>query len=485
MAAVPPSEYAAPPVDSAPTPPHSIEAEQAVIGGLLLDNKSWDDIADLINKHDFYVFNHGLFFEAISKLAERNEPYDVLTVSEALKSFAKGDPQQLTPYLITLAKDTPSAANIRAYAQIVRRESIRRKLISVATKIIENASKPNDTGGDKLVDEAEQNIFNLRQDKESLGGFQDLKTLSEKVFHDTKERAKHPNEITGVATGFRSIDKNTNGLQKGDLIIIAARPSIGKTSLALNIVEHVAIKGKKPAAIFSLEMPSEQLVNRFFASFGKINQGRLRTGQLNAEEWARMSEAHTTFWDAPIYIDDSPTLTPIELRSRVRRLKRERDDLSLVVVDYLQLMTMDSRTENRAVEIAGISRSLKALAKEINVPVIALSQLNRNPEARQTPKPQLSDLRESGAIEQDADIVAMLYREAKEEQDASPFGNKVVTLNVVKHRNGPTFNAQFTFLGQYTRFEGYFPEENLPAQYAPNAPQGSGNVVNSFDDMGD
>ncbi len=480
MAAVPPIEYGNSEVASLRTPPHSIEAEQAVIGGLLLDSVAWERIAGILTKQDFYVANHGLLFEAIEKLIENNRPCDVITVAESLKGKIPGDEAQFMLDLATLAKDTPSAANISAYAQIVHRDSMRRKLLGVATKIIEDAYNPPVDGGENLVDVAEQQIFNLNEHGRKTVDFQTLNELSRLVHEQTVKRSQQGGEIVGLATGFPAIDEQTNGLQQGDLIIIAGRPSMGKTSLALNIAEHVALKEEKPVAIFSLEMPANQIVTRFFSSYGRINQGRIRTGNLNDDEWARMTQTHKDFWDKPLYIDDSSALTPLDVRARVRRLKREVNDMALVVIDYLQLMTTEGNTENRAVEISKISRALKALAKEVNVPVIALSQLNRNPETRQNQKPQLSDLRESGAIEQDADLVAMIYREGADSMaEGNQQSDKVSIVDVVKHRNGPTFVRKLVFQGQFTRFREYAPDEML-SEVPPSAVHNT--YVTEFDD---
>ena len=460
-------------------PPYSMEAEQAVIGGLLLDGAAWDKVAAILTRQDFYVSDHGLLFETIQKLIERREPCDALTVAEALKGRAPGDESKLMSYLAMLAADTPSAANIDAYARIVHRDATRRRLIGVATGIIETAYKPPDESSEELIDAAEQQIFDLKNHERRLTGFEKIQQLSEDVYKNTRERSKQKGEITGLATGFKTLDRQTSGLQKSDLIIIAGRPSMGKTSLALNIAEHAAIVEKKPVAIFSLEMSNSQIVSRFFASHGRINQERLRNGNLKDDEWAKMVEVNQALWDAPIYIDDSAVLTPLDVRSRVRRLKREQGDLALVIIDYMQLMTTTGKAENRTIEIGQISRSLKALAKEMEVPLIALSQLNRNPEARQG-KPELADLRESGAIEQDADLVAMIYREKnKEDTEKDNRAGGVMLLHVVKHRNGPTFTSYLTFHGHYTRFENYFPDEALAAQHVPsyNRP-----FVTAFDD---
>ena len=469
MVAVPPLSDSTNSSDSLRKPPYSLEAEQAVLGGLLLDANAWDNISGVLTKFDFYTNTHKHIFEAIESLTQRDQPLDVITVQDFLKaSVPVSEHSKIVSYLVQLASETPSAANISAYANIVHRDSMRRKLISVSTKIIEDAYKNQAESAEALIDDAEKEIFGLSQNKESKADFVLLKDLSAEAYKQIEERAKDGNDISGLATGFTVLDEKTNGLQKSDLIIVAGRPGMGKTSLALNIAEYAGIRKKKPVAIFSLEMPKIQLVKRFYSSYGKIDHNNLRNSvNLTDEEWSRLSEIHQNFWQSPIYIDDSSTLTPTQVRSRVRRLKREEKDLALVVVDYLQLMTVEGSSENRATEIAKISRSLKALAKEIDVPIIALSQLNRNPESRPNQKPQMSDLRESGAIEQDADIVAMIYRDdnKESESDAKKYGNKIVTLEIVKHRNGPTFHCTLTFIGKHTRFENYFPEQTVPTTH--------------------
>lgn len=441
-------------------PPHSLEAEQAVIGGLLLDPAAWDKIADLLFDNDFYHQRNKVLFTAIRELAERGQPLDLVTVSDTLKKAEHKD-EEIFHYLSTLAVETPSAANIKAYADIVHRNSVKRQLITAANTVLEHAYDPANQDSQELLNDAEQLMFGVSDDSRKTGDFRLLKDLSVSVYKQVEERSKSDQTITGVATGFKEIDEKTSGLQKGDLIIIAGRPSMGKTSLALNIAEHAAVKEESGAvAVFSMEMSAEQVTDRFYSSLAKINQTRLRNGQLNADEWTSLTAWHQRLSDIPIYINDTSTLTPVEICSQVRRLKRERDDLALVIVDYLQLMHIKANTETRAVEIAAISRALKGLAREVDVPLIALSQLNRNIESRPERKPQMSDLRESGAIEQDADLIMVIYHDGGRREDQQ--SDNVVSVEVVKQRNGPTFKTKLTFIGQYTRFENYIPEEAIP-----------------------
>jgi len=457
-------------------PPHSLEAEQAVIGGLLIDSNAFDKI--VLESHDFYQQRNRDLYDAICKLNRRGEPCDFITVSNCLKNSKKHGEDTLA-YLATLAKETPSAAHITAYARIVREHAVRRRLISEATEIIENAHNTSGMDTQALLSQAEQSILGVSGDNNKSSDFRALPELSHFVCEKIDQRSKSDETLTGIPTGFTELDEGTSGLQKGDLIVIAGRPSMGKTSLALNIVEHATLKQQRgTAAIFSLEMPGEQIVFRLFSSLGSINQMRLKTGKLSQEEWASLAKWHRAFQKASLYIDDSSTLTPEEVCSKVRRLKHEHPDLALVVVDYLQLMNSSRNVENRAVEISGISRALKALAKEVDVPVVALSQLNRNIEHRseKEKKPQMSDLRESGAIEQDADLIMAIYRN-QEKGDAQV--NDVVRVDVVKQRNGPTFGTDLTFIGKYTRFENYIREEAAAAHST------SPKVVASFNDLAD
>ncbi|OBS08731.1 replicative DNA helicase [Acidihalobacter prosperus] len=434
-------------------PPHSIEAEQAVLGGLMLDNSTWDQVADRINEADFYRFDHRLIFRAVERLASQNQPLDVVTLSEALERA--GDLEQAggLAYLGVLARDTPSAANIRAYADIVRERSILRQLISVGTRVADSAFNPEGRDSKALLDEAEKAVFEIAErGVRGREGFTSIKQLLRPALDRIEMLHERQDAVTGIATGYDEIDERTSGLQPGDLVIVAGRPSMGKTTFAMNIAEYAAVKHRTPVAIFSMEMPGEQLTMRMLSSLGRIDQHRLRTGRLDEQDWPRLTSAVQMLTDVPLFIDDTPALTPTELRARARRLKREHG-LGLIVIDYLQLMQVPSTRENRATEISEISRSLKAVAKELGVPVIALSQLNRSLEQRPNKRPVMSDLRESGAIEQDADLIAFIYRDEVYNEDSPDKGTAEIII--AKQRNGPIGMARLTFLGQFTRFENH------------------------------
>ena len=444
-------------VDDLKIPPHSIEAEQAVLGGLMLDNSAWDRVADRVNEGDFYRHDHRLIFRAVASLAERSQPFDVVTLSEWLDARGELDNAGGLAYLGALAKDTPSAANITAYADIVREHSVLRNLIRVGTEITESAYRADGRESKELLDQAEQKVFEIaEQGARSQQGFRSIKSLLKTTVEHIDALFERDDPITGLPTGWGDFDEMTSGLQAGDLVIVAGRPSMGKTTFAINIAEYAAIKKKAPVAIFSMEMPGEQLSLRLLSSMGRINQQRLRTGRLEDEDWPRLTSAVSMFTEVPLFIDDSPALTPTDLRARARRLMREQGGLGLVVVDYLQLMQVSGSTENRATEISEISRGLKALAKELKVPVIALSQLNRSLEQRPNKRPVMSDLRESGAIEQDADLIVFIYRDEVYNEDSPDKGTAEIIIG--KQRNGPIGTVRLTFLGQYTRFENFVPE---------------------------
>lgn len=444
--------------DSVRVPPHSIEAEQAVLGGLMLDNSTWDAVADRLVAEDFYRRDHQLIFAAIADLAGRNEPCDAVTLAGYLDNIGKGNDTGGLVYLATLARDTPSAANIRSYADIVRERAQLRKLIQVGGEIAGSVHESEGRTASELVDEAERRIFEIAEGgRKNASGFVALREVLGTTIDRLDMLHQSQGALTGVSSGFTELDKMTAGLQAGDLIIVAGRPSMGKTTFAINIAENAAL-GKKPVpvAVFSMEMSREQLAFRMISSLGRVNQGHLRTGFFGDEEWSRINGAIHLMKSAPIYIDDTGALTPTEVRARARRLKREHG-LGLVVIDYLQLMQVPGTKENRATEISEISRGLKALAKELAVPVIALSQLNRSVEQRQDKKPVMSDLRESGAIEQDADVIMMIYREEVYDKDTTRKG--IADIIIAKQRNGPTGEINLTFLGEYTKFE------NLASDY--------------------
>lgn len=439
--------------DPLKVPPQSVEAEQAVLGGLMLDNQRWEQLADKLVRDDFYRKEHRLIFAAISTLCEDNKPADVVTISEWLE--VSGELAQIggLPYLSALANNTPSAANIVAYADIVRERSVTRQLIQVANAIGNSAYSPNGRSAVDLLDFAEKSIFDISEKgAHRRGGFQPMKTLLTAAVNRIDKLYHSSSSITGVSTGFGDLDQMTSGLQPADLVIVAGRPSMGKTSFAMNMAEEVAVGQKLPVAIFSMEMPGEQLALRMISSLGRINAQRVRTGKLADEDWPRLTHAIGMLAEAPIYIDDTPALSPIELRARARRLKREHG-LGLIVIDYLQLMQSTEINENRATEISAITRSLKSLAKELHVPVIALSQLNRSLEQRPDKRPIMSDLRESGAIEQDADVIFFIYRDEVYKEDSPDKGTAEIIIG--KQRNGPTGRVRLTFLGEITRFENY------------------------------
>ncbi len=449
-----PPDYEDGAVDQLRVPPHSIQAEQSVLGGLMLDNQSWDQMADRVGEVDFYRREHQLIFRAIESLAEASKPFDIVTLSEELNRLSVLDESGGLAYLSMLAKDTPSAANIRAYADIVREHSVTRQLIHVGNEIANSGFQPEGRNSSELLDAAESKVFEIAEQRsKSGGGFESVKNLLTKAVDKIETLFQQDNPITGVATGFTDFDMQTAGLQPADLIIVAGRPSMGKTSFAMNIAENVAIGSKLPVAIFSMEMPGDSLVMRMMSSLGRINQQRVRTGKLDDDEWPRLTMAVNMLSEARLFIDDTPALTPMEVRARARRLKREHKDLGLIVIDYLQLMQAPGASENRTNEISLISRSLKALAKELDVPVIALSQLNRGLEQRTNKRPIMSDLRESGAIEQDADIVVFIYRDEVYNDESPDKG--VAEIIIGKQRNGPIGTTRLTFLGQYTKFENY------------------------------
>ena len=437
-------------------PPHSVEAEQAVIGGLLLDNRAWENIADKLVDEDFYRYDHRLLFSAIRELESRNEPFDAVTLSQCLQKDDHLEQAGGLLYLGRLAKDTPSAANIVAYANIVREKSVLRQLISVGTDISASGFQPEGRDSKELLDDAEKQVFQIaEQGARGEGGFQDMKALLSKTVDKIDHLFNSDGGITGVSTGFDKFDEMTTGLQEADLVIVAGRPSMGKTTFAMNIAENAAIGDKLPVAVFSMEMPGDSLAMRMISSLGRVDQHHIRTGNLTDEDWARITSAIHILSEAKIFIDDTPAMSPNEIRARARRLKRQHG-LGLIVIDYLQLMQVHGGSENRATEISEISRGLKAMAKELKVPVIALSQLNRSLEQRPDKRPVMSDLRESGAIEQDADIIVFIYRDEVYNDDSPQKG--VAEIIIAKQRNGPIGKSLLTFLGKYTKFENYIPE---------------------------
>lgn len=434
--------------------PHSIEAEQSVLGGLMLDNQAWDKVVDRIQEKNFYRAEHRIIFHIIMQLASRNSPFDVITLAEALKSHNELANIGGEVYLFELARNTPTAANIAAYADIVREHSILRQLISVATDITENAFQPSGRTSAEILDEAERKVFQIAEVGARGGGPQHIGDILPRTIERIDDLFRSDNKITGLSTGYQDLDEMTSGLQQADLVVVAGRPSMGKTTFAMNIAENVAMKSRKPVLVFSMEMPGDALAMRMISSLGRIDQQCIRSGKLSDEDWPRITSTVGMLSESGMYIDDTPALSPSELRARARRVAREQGgQLGLIVIDYLQLMQVPGFKENRTTEISEISRSLKSLAKELNVPVIALSQLNRGLEQRQDKRPVMSDLRESGAIEQDADIILFIYRDEVYNKD-SPEKNKAEII-IAKQRNGPIGTITLTFRGQYTRFDNY------------------------------
>jgi replicative DNA helicase len=437
-------------------PPHSVEAEQSVLGGLLLENEALDKVADLIAASDFYRHDHRVIYEHISRLIELNKPADIVTVAESLDSTAELNSVGGIAYLGALAQNTPSAANIRRYAEIVRERAVMRNLVEIGSSIAESAFNPQGKDAAQLLDEAEARIFALAEGgKRSSEGFIDIKTLLPQVADriDQLFQRDSTSDVTGISTGFADLDSMTSGMQPGDLVIVAGRPSMGKTAFSLNIAENVALDSTLPVAVFSMEMGAAQLAMRMIGSVGRLDQHRMRTGRLEDEDWVRLTTALGKLNDAPIYIDESAGLNALEVRARARRLHRQHGKLGLIVIDYLQLMSANRPGENRATEISEISRALKALAKELDVPVIALSQLNRGLEQRPNKRPVMSDLRESGAIEQDADVILFIYRDQVYNPDSPDKGTAEIIIG--KQRNGPIGTVRLTFLGEHTRFENF------------------------------
>lgn len=436
-------------------PPHSIEAEQSVLGGLLLDNGAADRIADFLNGDHFYSDAHRLLYNGLMQLIADNKPADVVTVAEALGSINKLDYIGGMSYLAALVENVPTAANIRRYAEIVHERAILRRLAAAGGEIAESAFHPLGRSVREVLDQAETKVFEIAEHgARGQQGFQDIRPLLTQVVERIEflYNRDNPSDVTGTATGFTDLDRMTSGLQEGDLIVIAGRPSMGKTSLALNIAEHIALVLKMPVAIFSMEMGATQLAMRLMGSVGRLDQQKIRTGRLTNDDWERLSGALGKLNDAPIHIDETPAMNALEVRARARRLARQYGGkLGAIVVDYLQLMQAVSDGENRATEISEISRSMKALAKELKVPVLALSQLNRSLEQRPNKRPVMSDLRESGAIEQDADVILFIYRDEVYNPDTQEKG--VAEIIIGKQRNGPIGMIRLAFLGENTRFE--------------------------------
>ena len=439
-------------------PPHNIEAEQAVLGGLFLDPEAFFKVMERLRDEDFYRRDHQLIFNAIGGLDADGKPFDVVTTAEWLESHQQLDEAGGMAYLAALAENTPSESNIVAYADIVRKRSVLRRLLRAATEIGDSVFNPQGRSSEEILDFAEQRVFEIAE-REARGRrpYKQIQELMGASMEQIDKLFKSKTPITGVATGFADLDERTAGLQKSDLIIIAGRTSMGKTAFAINIAEQAAIEDKLTVAVFSMEMPGEQLAMRMMSSLGRVNQQKVRTGKLEDDDWPRLNSAVALLKDAKLFIDDTPALTPAELRARCRRLAREHNGLDLIIIDYLQLMQIPGTTENRATELSAISRSLKAMAKELNAPVVALSQLNRSLDQRPDKRPILSDLRESGAIEQDADLIMFIYRDEVHHPEREDNKGKAEVI-IGKQRNGPIGRIELTFLGQFTRFESHIEE---------------------------
>lgn len=433
-------------------PPHSIEAEQSILGGLMLDNSKWDVVGDRVIEDDFYRQNHKLIFRVISKLASNGSALDVVTVAEELERSGELENAGGMAYLGLLVEKTPSAANVRAYAEIVHERAVLRRLIAVSGEISDSAFNPKGRTTSDLLDEAERKVFQIAESRGGQeGGPQSVNPVLTKTLERIDLLFNTTDSITGVTTGFRDLDEMTSGLQPSDLVIVAARPSMGKTAFAMNLVESVLIKANKPVLVFSMEMPADSILMRMISSLGMINQTRVRSGKLEEDDWPRLTSAVSMLKDKPLYIDDTAGLSPTEVRSRTRRVAREiKQDFGMIMIDYLQLMQIPGSTEGRTAEISEISRSLKALAKEMNCPVVALSQLNRGLESRTDKRPMNSDLRESGAIEQDADVIMFIYRDEYYNEDSPDKG--LAEIIIGKQRNGPIGKIKLSFQGQYTKF---------------------------------
>ncbi len=442
-------------------PPHSIEAEQSVLGGLIIANDAWDNVADLITPADFYRADHRQIFEQMIRLVDAETPVDVITLAESLNNTGELEQVGGLPYLTDLASNTPSTANIRAYASVVRERASLRAMIGAANRIADSCYNTEGRDSVELLDDAERQIMKITEERPKVGGPEEVNPLLKRAVEKIDELFNTEGDITGLTTGFAKLDEQTSGLQTSDLIIVAARPSMGKTTFAMNLVENAIMAQDKPVVVFSMEMPAESIVMRMLSSIGRINQTKVRTGKLDEEDWPKLSAAVSKLKDRPLFIDDTAALTPTEVRSRVRRIYREHGQVGMIMLDYLQLMQVNGVGEGRTAEISEISRSLKSIAKEFECPVVALSQLNRSLEQRPNKRPINSDLRESGAIEQDADVIIFIYRDEVYNEDTQDKG--IAEIIIGKQRNGPIGTSKLAFIGQFTRFD------NLSLQYDDEA----------------
>ncbi len=439
------------------TPPHSLEAEQSVLGALMIDNTHWDNIAEILMPDDFYRNEHRQVYRMMMRLAETSQPLDVITLGEALENEKQLEAVGGMSYLNDLAENTPSIGNLVAYAKIVQERSVLRRLISVANDIAEKAYDPRGLDAETILDDAERQVFQIAEARPNQGGLVHVNPLVEKAIQRIDDLFHSDSDITGVSTGFADLDAMTTGMQSGDLVIVAARPSMGKTTFAMNLVEEAALNQDKAVVVFSLEMPADQIITRSMASLGRIDMGRVKTGKLHEDDFPKLTKAVNLLKDRKLFIDDTPGISPTEMRSRLRRLVREQGDIGLVMVDYLQLMKIKGFTEGRTNEISEISRSLKAIAKEFECPMVALSQLNRSLEQRPNKRPVNSDLRESGAIEQDADVIMFIYRDEVYNEDSKDKGTAEIIIG--KQRNGPIGTCRLAFIGKHSRFENLAPDQ--------------------------
>jgi len=432
-------------------PPHSIEAERSVLGGLMLDENAWDSVSSTITAEDFYRSDHRTIFRCMTDLVERNQPLDIITISEALEGVGELENVGGLAFISDLASSTPTASNINAYAQIVNERATVRSLISVAHEIADSGFNPEGRSSAELIDEAESKVFRIADERPSSGGPESIRPVLTRAVDRIDQLYQTKGALTGVSSGFQDLDRMTSGLQASDLVVVAGRPSMGKTAFMMNLAESAAINGTDPVVVFSMEMPSESLIFRMLSSLGSIDQTKIRTGQLDDTDWPKMTSAITMLNDKPFFFDDTPALTPNEIRSRSRRIAREHGSLGMIVLDYIQLMQVSGTIENRAGEISEISRSLKAIAKEFDCPVVAGSQLNRGLEQRNDKRPVMSDLRESGAIEQDADVIIAIYRDEVYHKDSGEEGTAEIII--LKQRNGPIGTVKLAFQGRFTKFE--------------------------------
>jgi replicative DNA helicase len=452
---MPPEAFDSPPFDAAieqlKVPPHSIEAEQSVLGGLMLSPDHWEGVSGLLMAEDFYRQGHRKIFRTIAALAEANSGLDVITLSESLHHKGELDEVGGLAYLGELASNTPGVANIQAYADIIRERSTLRQLIAAANSTADASFFPEGRDAEELLSDAEQRLSEISEGRPKTGGPEEVNPLLKRAVERIDEMFRNGGGMTGLSTGFTDLDEMTSGLQKSDLVIVAARPSMGKTAFAMNLVENAVMGQDRPVVVFSMEMPSEAIVMRMLSSLGRINQSNIRSGQLAEEDWPRLTSAVAKLKDRPLFIDDTPALSPAEMRSRCKRIQREHGDIAMIVLDYLQLMQIPGQQRSRVEEISEISRSLKIMGKEFNCPVVALSQLNRGLEQRPNKRPINSDLRESGAIEQDADVIAFIYRDEVYNEESPDKG--VAEIIIGKQRNGPIGNCRLAFIGEFTRFE--------------------------------